>query len=279
MRTYNFAMTIAGSDSGGCAGIQADLKTFSSLGVFGTSVITALTAQNTIEVKSIHAASTEIIREQIRAVLEDFKIEAIKTGMLFSPENIKAISEELDQNIPLVIDPVMVATSGNRLIKDQSVEYIKNYLYPIASLITPNLDETSILLGKEVRNLEEMKHAAKEFIEKDGLEAVLVKGGHLKESIGSDRSIDVFYSKEIDKPIIFETEMVDTKNTHGTGCTLSAAIAAYIALGYGVKEAVEKSKDYIYNAIIGSKDVYIANGAGAVDHFHNPKKLNIREIK
>lgn len=276
MKTYNFALTIAGSDSGGCAGIQADLKTFSSLGVFGTSVITAITAQNTSEVRSIYPVPENILRDQIRAVLEDFNISAIKTGMLFNQENIKIISQEYRNDIPLVVDPVMIATSGNKLISNKSIGSIKKYLFPIAKIITPNLDEASSLLGKRINTLEDMILASKEFIDKYDVYSVLITGGHLKNNNGG-KSIDVFYSKDINEVIKFESPMIKTNNTHGTGCTLSSAIAGYLALGYDLIESVTKAKIYISNAIGNSKGIYIGKGEGGVNHFFNPKKLNIYE--
>lgn len=277
VKTYKFALTIAGSDSGGCAGIQADIKTFSSLGVFATSAITAITAQNTQRVKSIQPISPEILRDQITSVLEDFDIGAIKTGMLFNDENMKIIFETYRDNIPMIVDPVMIATSGSNLIQEKSIFSIKKYLYPIARVLTPNLDEASYLLGKKLNTIEDIELACKEFVNSHGLYSVLIKGGHLKDS--SNKSIDFFYSKENNKILRFESEMIKTNNTHGTGCTLSSAIAAYLCLGYDLVDSIAHAKNYITKAIENSAGIYIGKGEGGVNHFHDPKKLVICDKK
>lgn len=277
VKTYKFALTIAGSDSGGCAGIQADIKTFSSLGVFATSAITAITAQNTQRVKSIQPISPEILRDQITSVLEDFDIGAIKTGMLFNDENMKIIYETYRDNIPMVVDPVMIATSGSNLIQEKSIFSIKKYLYPIARVLTPNLDEASYLLGKKLQTIEDIELACKEFVNSHGLYSVLIKGGHLKDS--SNKSIDFFYSKENNKILRFESDMINTNNTHGTGCTLSSAIAAYLCLGYDLVDSIANAKNYITKAIENSAGIYIGKGEGGVNHFHDPKKLVICDKK
>lgn len=277
VKTYKFALTIAGSDSGGCAGIQADIKTFSSLGVFATSAITAITAQNTQRVKSIQPISPEILRDQITSVLEDFDIGAIKTGMLFNDENMKIIYETYRDNIPMVVDPVMIATSGSNLIEEKSIFSIKKYLYPIARVLTPNLDEASYLLGKKLNTIEDIELACKEFVNSHGLYSVLIKGGHLKDS--SNKSIDFFYSKENNKILRFESDMINTNNTHGTGCTLSSAIAAYLCLGYDLVDSIANAKIYITKAIENSAGIYIGKGEGGVNHFHDPKKLVICDKK
>ncbi|MFA5540799.1 MAG: bifunctional hydroxymethylpyrimidine kinase/phosphomethylpyrimidine kinase [Bacteroidales bacterium] len=277
VKTYKFALTIAGSDSGGCAGIQADIKTFSSLGVFATSAITAITAQNTQRVKSIQPISPEILRDQITSVLEDFDIGAIKTGMLFNDENMKIIYETYRDNIPMVVDPVMIATSGSNLIQEKSIFSIKKYLYPIARVLTPNLDEASYLLGKKLQTIEDIELACKEFVNSHGLYSVLIKGGHLKDS--SNKSIDFFYSKKNNKILRFESDMINTNNTHGTGCTLSSAIAAYLCLGYDLVDSIANAKNYITKAIENSAGIYIGKGEGGVNHFHDPKKLVICDKK
>lgn len=277
VKTYKFALTIAGSDSGGCAGIQADIKTFSSLGVFATSAITAITAQNTQRVKSIQPISPEILRDQITSVLEDFDIGAIKTGMLFNDENMKIIFETYRNNIPMVVDPVMIATSGSNLIQEKSIFSIKKYLYPIARVLTPNLDEASYLLGKKLNTIEDIELACKEFVNSHGLYSVLIKGGHLKDS--SNKSIDFFYSKENNKILRFESDMINTNNTHGTGCTLSSAIAAYLCLGYDLVDSIANAKNYITKAIENSAGIYIGKGEGGVNHFHDHKKLVICDKK
>jgi hydroxymethylpyrimidine/phosphomethylpyrimidine kinase len=272
MVSYPIALTIAGSDSGGCAGIQADLKTFSALGVFGTSVITAITAQNTMNVIDVMAVPYDIVRKQLKAVLDDFNIGAIKVGMLFTKENALVLKELYNNKIPLVLDPVMVSTSGNSLILDETIEAIKQELFPLATIITPNLNEASILLGREIISIDDMIEGGKEFIKSYGLNAVLIKGGHLN----GDEMVDILYSKDSREHIILKSKKIETKNTHGTGCTLSSAIAAYLSIGNNLEDSVRMSKDYITRAIFEAKDITLGNGHGAVNHFFEPKKLIIR---
>lgn len=271
MVSYPIALTIAGSDSGGCAGIQADLKTFSSLGVFGTSVITAITAQNTMGVFDVMAIPSDIVYKQLKAVLDDFNIGAIKVGMLFTKENVLVL-KELYNKIPLVLDPVMVSTSGNSLILDETIQAIKQELFPISTIITPNLNEASILLGREIISINDMIEGGKEFVNSYGLNSVLIKGGHLN----GDEMVDIFYSKDSKEPIMLKSKKIETKNTHGTGCTLSSAIAAYLSIGNNLEDSVRMAKDYITRAIFEAKDIKLGNGHGAVNHFFDPKKLIIR---
>ncbi|MBP1645745.1 MAG: hydroxymethylpyrimidine kinase [Bacteroidetes bacterium] len=278
MITYPIALTIAGSDSGGCAGIQADLKTFSSLGVFGTSVITAITAQNTMGVVDVMPIPSDIVKKQLRAVMDDFEIGAIKVGMLFSKENVFGLSytyKEYGKKIPLVIDPVMVSTSGNSLIMDETIDAIKELLFPIATIITPNLNEASTLLHKKIETIEEMEDGAKEFIESYGVNSVLIKGGHLE----GNEMVDIFFSKDISSPIMFKSKKINTKNTHGTGCTLSSAIASFLAIGNNLEESLTMAKEYITQAIDSAKEVTLGKGHGAVNHFFNPQKLIKNEDK
>jgi hydroxymethylpyrimidine/phosphomethylpyrimidine kinase len=278
MITYPIALTIAGSDSGGCAGIQADLKTFSSLGVFGTSVITAITAQNTMGVVDVMPIPSDIVKKQLRAVMDDFEIGAIKVGMLFSKENVFGLAytyKEYAKNIPLVVDPVMVSTSGNSLIMDETIDAIKEFLFPIASIITPNLNEASTLLHKKIETIEEMEEGAKEFVESYGVKSVLIKGGHLE----GDEMVDIFYSKDISNPIMLKSKKINTINTHGTGCTLSSAIASYLAIGKNLEESLILAKEYITQAIDSAKEVTLGKGHGAVNHFFNPQKLIKNEDK
>lgn len=278
MVTYPIALTIAGSDSGGCAGIQADLKTFSSLGVFGTSVITAITAQNTMGVVDVLPIPSEIVKKQLHAVMDDFEIGAIKVGMLFTIENVFGLSytyKEFGNNIPLVVDPVMISTSGNSLIMDDTIEALKELLFPIATIITPNLNEACILLHKKIETIDEMKKGAEEFVEKYGVNSVLLKGGHLQ----GEEMVDIFYSKNIPSPIMLKSKKIETKNTHGTGCTLSSAIASFLAIGNNLEESLNLSKEYITKAIDSAKEVTLGHGHGAVNHFFNPQKLIKNEDK
>ncbi|MDR0970952.1 MAG: bifunctional hydroxymethylpyrimidine kinase/phosphomethylpyrimidine kinase [Bacteroidales bacterium] len=271
--TFPVGLTIAGSDSGGCAGVQADIKTFSALGVFATSAISALTAQNTMGVSAIMSVDSEFLRQQIKAVLEDFNVRAIKIGMLYSKDNVLSVYDVLKDyknTIPIVLDPVMISTSGSNLTLDEAILAIKTHLFPLATIITPNLNETMQLLNKKVETLEDMSLAAKEFIDIYNVEAVLIKGGHLQ----GEEMIDIFLSKE-DKGNIrkFSSKRVNTINTHGTGCTLSSAIAAFLAKKEDLKDSVEKAKQYITNALEESKDITLGRGPGAVNHFFSPEKL------
>ncbi len=272
MITYPIALTIAGSDSGGCAGVQADIKTFSSLGVFATSVITAITAQNTTGVVDVMSIPSDIVKKQIRAVMDDFDIGAIKVGMLFSKENVFGLSytyKEYKKNIPLVVDPVMISTSGNSLIMDETVEAIKELLFPIATIITPNLNEASTLLQREIKTIKEMEDGAMEFVRDYGVNSVLIKGGHLE----GDDMVDIFLEKNSSRPIMLKSKKINTNNTHGTGCTLSSAIAAFLAIGHNLEESLHLAKDYITQAIDSAKEISLGKGSGAVNHFFNPQKL------
>lgn len=277
MKKYKYAavLTIAGSDSGGGAGIQADLKTFSALGCFGTSAITSVTVQNTLGVTGIHSIPPDIVAGQIKAVIDDIRPSAIKIGMVHSPALALAIAEQLRNypDIPIVVDPVMVATSGDRLIENETVEILKNRLFPLAILVTPNLDETEILTGLPVRNPHEMENAA-EIILETGCSAVLVKGGHL--------SGPVLYNILKDKnggSKTFTSEAIHTNNTHGTGCTLSSAIAAFMAQGKTVGEAVVLAGEYIHEAIKSGDNVITGKGHGPLNHFFNPKSLIKYELE
>lgn len=267
---YINVLTIAGSDSGGGAGIQADLKTFSALGCFGASVITAVTAQNTLGVKSVHSIPIEIIRDQLLAVLEDIKPVAIKIGMINRAEVVEVIEtlfSNYNHRIPIIFDPVMVATSGDRLIEPDTVTHLKAKLFPLATLVTPNVDEAIILSGVAVNSLSEMITAGKKIIA-EGANAVLVKGGHLIGPV----IYDVFISQEYE-PIILESDFVNTNNLHGTGCTLSSAIASEMAKGNDLLNAIKKARAYIHSALIEGSDVKTGNGNGPLNHFFNPLKL------
>ena len=264
-KKYHRVLTIAGSDSGGGAGIQADLKTIAANGCYGMSVITALTAQNTVGVSGIHAVPVDFVQQQLEAVLSDIGTDAVKIGMLFSPELILTIAQVLDsfQVANIVLDPVMVATSGDKLLQDDAIEALKTALIPKADIITPNLPEASVLLGYEITNPAMVSQAAKELC-KLGCKNVLIKGGHL-EGQASD---DLLYLSETDEMIFLSAKRIDTNNTHGTGCTLSSAIAANIARGCGVAEAVQRAKDYIHGAIAAGADYSIGRGHGPVNHFY-----------
>jgi hydroxymethylpyrimidine/phosphomethylpyrimidine kinase len=267
---YYRLLTIAGSDSGGGAGIQADLKTFSALGCYGMSVICALTAQNTRAVTGIYPVSPEFITMQIDAVMEDIGVDAVKICMLHSPEVIVAVTERLKHyKAPnIVVDPVMVSTGGDKLLRDDAVDALKTLLFPIADVITPNLPEAAILLNQPVEALIGADGAQLETACKNlsayGAQAVILKGGHGK----SHRMPDLLYTAKDDRITRFESKRVETSNTHGTGCTLSAAIAAHLAKGHMLEDAVLHAKTYITGALAAGADYRLGGGHGPVHHFY-----------
>ncbi|HWD93084.1 MAG TPA: bifunctional hydroxymethylpyrimidine kinase/phosphomethylpyrimidine kinase [Verrucomicrobiae bacterium] len=249
--TIPVALTIAGSDSGGGAGVQADLKTFASLGMHGTSALTCVTAQNPKCVRAIQACRPEIVRAQMEAVFEALPPAAVKTGMLYSAEIIRAVVQFFrdKRNVPLVVDPVMIATSGARLLKPSAVQLLKTRLLPLATLVTPNLDEAGLLTGRDLKSIEDLRWAAKEIRRKFGC-AALVKGGHLPRS---REAVDIFYDGE--NEWLLSAPFIKGLHTHGTGCTYSAAITGYLALGHGLPEAVARAKEYISQAIVQSRAI------------------------
>ena len=255
------ALTIAGSDSGGGAGIQADLKTFAALNVYGMSALTAITAQNTCGVNGVQAIEPDLVAEQIRAVAEDIGIHAAKTGMLFSAAIIQIVARTVQEtgSYPLVVDPVMVATSGDRLLQPEAEASLQRDLMPLATVVTPNLDETAVLVGHEIASLEAMQDAARQLVA-NGAPAVVVKGGH-----AVTKATDVFYDGVTME--LLQDDVVPTHNTHGTGCTFSAAICALLARGAPRLEAVRRAKTYITGALRHS--LTIGQGSGPVDHFWN----------
>lgn len=262
--TTPIALTIAGSDSGGGAGIQADLKAFSANGAYGASVITAITAQNTRAVTAVHEVPAEVVGAQIDAVLSDLKVGAIKLGMLFSVPIIEAVAERLDQfSGPVVADPVMIAKSGDALLQDAAVDALKALILQRASVLTPNLPEAARLLGEaEARNPQEMAQQGRALVAQ-GAQAVLMKGGHA----GGDMCTDVLVTQN---GVLCECAgpRVDTQNTHGTGCTYSAAIAAQLAKGHDLVAAVSDAHSYLQNAIRAADQLQIGQGHGPVHHFH-----------
>ncbi|MDG5767258.1 bifunctional hydroxymethylpyrimidine kinase/phosphomethylpyrimidine kinase [Balneolales bacterium ANBcel1] len=271
-------LAIAGSDSGGGAGIQADLKTFSALQCYGMSVITALTAQNTRSVTAIHDVPSGFIRDQMEAVFSDIGVDAVKIGMLNRPEVIHTVTEVLSRYKPphIVLDPVMVAKSGDRLLQDEAITALKTELLPLATLITPNLPEAGVLTGTDVTNRQQMEHAGRALLAM-GPEAVLVKGGHLT---GSDLSPDCLIEHAAEHPADmsdssiqvtlrwYEMPRVETRNNHGTGCTLSSAITALLARGMSREQAVGSALSYVNRALRKSVDWQIGQGYGPVHHFH-----------
>lgn len=250
-KSFPIALTIAGSDSGGGAGIQADLKTFASIGVHGTSAITCLTAQNPRAVLGIQAAKAEMVGLQIKAVFDELEPAAVKTGMLFSADIIRVVAEFWNHKgrPPLVVDPVMVSTSGAKLLKDSAIRVLKIELLPRATLVTPNLDEAEILVGQKLTSIEDLRYAAKRIHSDFGC-AALVKGGHLR---GGKEAVDIFFDGNTE--LLLSAPFVKGVSTHGTGCTYSAAITAYLVSGYNLSTSVAKAKEYISQAIAGSVKV------------------------
>jgi hydroxymethylpyrimidine/phosphomethylpyrimidine kinase len=269
MKRYPTVLTIAGSDSGGGAGIQADLKTIAALGAFGTSVITAITAQNTQGVRSIHPIPLNYVSDQLRAVFDDFQLDAVKIGMIHSAEIAYLIAEILDEYRPnfVVFDPVMVATSGAKLIQDDTIASLWTELFPRVDLITPNLDEAQLLTGRAIESLESIREAAVEMVDR-GCNAVLLKGGHLS----GERIFDVYAHRD-GVPQMFDSAFINSRNLHGTGCSLSSAIATYRALGKELPEAIELARIYIFNAIESGKDIVTGKGHGPLNHSFDPQKM------
>ena len=267
--TYLSVLTIAGFDGSGGAGIQADIKTFSALGCYATSVLTALPVQNTVGVRKIYPVPMEAVSDQIEAVMDDIFPQAIKIGMVHTPQLAETIVNTLNKypKIPIVFDPVMVATSGHRLIEEETIHTIVEKLFPFADVITPNMDEASILAGIDVKTLEDMQVAGKKILQ-SGCKNILLKGGHQE----SPTVTSVFFAENGD-PTFFETEKLMTHNTHGSGCTLSSAIAAYLARGENLYKSVELAQNYVFDAIKHGKEVVTGKGNGPLNHFFNPHKL------
>lgn len=261
---YNRVLTIAGSDSGGGAGIQADIKAISAMGCYAASAITAVTVQNTVGVEGVHPIPLEILVGQIDAVLSDIGADAIKIGMLHSAEVVNLVAEKIGQygvkNV--VLDPVMVSTSGHRLIEESAIETLKERLLPLARVITPNIPEAEILVGREINGEEDFADVAMQ-LSKNRSVSVLLKAGHLN----GDTLVDYFYNAEDNTMTKLASKRVETENTHGTGCTLSSALAAALARGEGLTEGVKSAKAYIEQAIISGAKYSIGNGHGPVNHF------------
>jgi hydroxymethylpyrimidine/phosphomethylpyrimidine kinase len=257
------ALTIAGSDSGGGAGIQADLKTFSALGVYGASVVTAVTAQNTRSVTAVEEVSPRMVGAQIDAVLGDLRVGAIKTGMLFSAAIVRKVARRLDGRIPVVLDPVMIAKSGDALLRDEAVDALVAELLPKAALLTPNLPEAARLLETTpARDADEMAAQGRALIAR-GAGAVLMKGGHGAGPVCTDVLVVPGTA-----PVRLEARRIETRNTHGTGCTLSAAIAAGLARGLSLETAVREAHGYLQGAIRAAESLRVGAGHGPVHHFH-----------
>ena len=263
---YARVLSIAGSDSGGGAGIQADLKTFSALGCYGMTAITAITAQNTQGVRAIHGVPPDILRAQIDAVVEDIGVDAVKIGMLHAPEVVQVVADAIRRHqLPnVVLDPVMVATSGDRLIAEETVGQLVRELFPLAALVTPNLDEGGWLLGRQITREDELDAAADELLAL-GARAVLLKGGHLR----GERVVDLLALPGGEHHRLASARSA-THNGHGTGCTLSSAIAAQLALGLDLVAAVQAARGYILGAIAAGAAVHTGRGHGPLNHGYAP---------
>ena len=272
-RTYPIVLSIAGSDSSGGAGIQADLKTFSALGVYGTTAITAITAQNTLGVHAQHPIPAEMVYNQIVAVLDDLHPSFVKIGMLSNPEIVMAVADALSKYpLSIVLDPVMVSSSGHRLLSVEAQEVIKQNLFPMATLITPNLPEMEALTGFPLSTYKEKEKAAR-CLMNSGAKAILLKGGHEE----GDVKTDILFSNSATgiQSAMFTSETVATRNIHGTGCTLSSAITAFLARGLALEEAIVEAKKYISEAIQSGSDIAIGHGFGPVNHGFNPLKMQV----
>ncbi|WP_231940626.1 bifunctional hydroxymethylpyrimidine kinase/phosphomethylpyrimidine kinase [Acidovorax sp. RAC01] len=265
-RRYARVLSIAGSDSGGGAGVQADLKTFSALGCYGMTAITAITAQNTCGVTGIHGIPPEMLRAQIDAVVQDIGVDAVKIGMLHSPEVVRVVADAIrTYRLPhVVLDPVMVATSGDKLIADETVGVLVRELFPLVEVITPNLDEAGWLLGRSIGSVDALPEAAQELLGL-GARAALLKGGHLPgEWVVDLLAVQGGGTKRL------ESSRIATHNGHGTGCTLSSAIAAFLAIGEPLPLAVEHARTYILGAIAAGADVTTGRGHGPLNHGYAP---------
>ena len=266
--TYRRVLTIAGSDPSGGAGIQADIKTISACGCFATTAIVAVVDENTIGVTDVHPVPVPFVTGQIRSVLDDIGTDAVKIGMLHSAELICAVRETLDgypQVTDIVLDPVMVATSGDPLLQADAVDTLRSVLIPRSRVITPNIPEAEILLGSKIDSQESLPEVARELSRRCAGVSVFLKAGHLSDN----RLVDVFYNAENGKIQRLESARCDTVNTHGTGCTLSSALASYLALGMDLDTAARAAKNYITAAITAGAAYKIGHGHGSVHHFHH----------
>jgi len=271
---YPRVLSIAGSDSGGGAGIQADLKTISALGCFGMTAITALTAQNTLGVRAIHAVPLQMLTDQIDAVVEDIGVDAVKIGMLHSADTVRAVAGALKRHGlgKVVLDPVMIATSGAKLIDDAAIEVLVRELFPLAAVVTPNLDEAALLVGHPLQGEADMEAAARQLLER-GASAVLVKGGHL----AGDTVSDLLVARGA-QPHWMRAPRIASGNTHGTGCTLSSAIASHLALGADLGEAVERARAFVRGALEAGARVRTGAGSGPLNHGWAPQPMHLKPL-
>lgn len=275
MRTYPKVLSIAGSDCSGGAGIQADLKTFSALGVYGMTAITALTAQNTCGVTDVVPTPPEHFAKELDAIFCDIRPDAIKIGMSVNAEVIGTIANKLIEYSAknIILDPVMISTSGHQLIDQKAINMLSNRLMPICDLLTPNRYEAEQIAGIKISTNEDICRVANNILKYT--KAVLIKGGHLDDEYVTD----YLFTREGDAPKTFTAKRIDTVNTHGTGCTLSSAIASYMALGYEIIESIRLAKEYLTNAIDSGSSIHIGNGHGPMNHLWNPQRMTIINIK
>lgn len=268
-KKYYRVLTIAGSDSGGGAGIQADIKTISAMGCFATSAITAVTVQNTLGVKAVHPVPLDILEGQIDAVLSDIGTDAIKIGMLYSLEVVNIVANMIEkyQVKNIVVDPVMMSTSGYRLIEENAIEVIKHRLIPLSRVVTPNIPEAEILVGCKISSEEDFDKVARRLSHNSGV-SVLLKAGHLE----GDYLVDYFYNAENGTMTTLPSKRVETQNTHGTGCTLSSAFAAALAKEDDLTLAAKSAKKYVEQAIVYGAEYKIGEGYGPINHGFNPIK-------
>lgn len=276
-KSYPIVLSIAGSDSSGGAGIQADLKTFSSLGVYGATAITAITAQNTQGVHTQFALPPQLVYDQIVAVIDDLRPSFIKIGMLANADIVLAVAEALSlYSIPIILDPVIVSSSGHRLLSLEAQEVLKQKLLPISTLITPNIPEMQALTSMFLTSFSDKEKAAHHLMDY-GVNAILLKGGHEE----GNTKTDILFTKSTNgiQSSTFSTETISTQNIHGTGCTLSSAITAFMARGLDMHQAISHAKDYITQAITAGANVKIGHGFGPVNHGFNPLKMLIHDIK
>lgn len=275
-KSYSVVLSVAGSDSSGGAGIQADIKTFSALGVYGATAITAITAQNTTGVYSQYPLPPEMVYDQIVAVVEDLRPKYVKIGMLSNVDIVEAVAEALGRySLKIILDPVIVSSSGHRLLSVEAQEAIKEKLFPMSLLVTPNLPEVSALTGMPLTTYSEKEDAAR-YLMDYGAESILIKGGHEEGSLKTD----ILYLKSEGKisSSLFTSNTVVSKNIHGTGCTLSSAIAAFMARGSSMADAVARAKTFVTTAIEAGADIEIGQGAGPVNHGFSPLKMIVNGI-
>ncbi|MDE7401907.1 MAG: bifunctional hydroxymethylpyrimidine kinase/phosphomethylpyrimidine kinase [Muribaculaceae bacterium] len=266
LRKYTRVMTIAGSDPSGGAGVQADIKTISACGCFATSAIVAVVDENTVGVKGVHPIPAAFVAAQIHSILDDIGTDAVKIGMLHSSELIRSVRETLDEYpeiTNIVLDPVMVATSGDSLLQEEAIATLREVLIPRSRIITPNIPEAELLLGRNIKDKNELLDASRDLANLGS--SVFLKAGHLMD----EELTDIFYNAETGETTVFRYPRTDTINTHGTGCTLSSALASYLAKGNSLSEAARMAKEYIAAAICSGAGYEIGHGHGPVHHFHS----------